>query len=136
MNSISKPDKWEYTDLIKNNRSCKLLVAARAGRHKDIVQLIDEGADVNYRDPYNGRTCLINAAFGKTLKYWTRDMIVYSTRSGFIPFFKFPQIKIVWIAQSSDSVPLYSVTYTSQYSLFFMAKDFEIISSYDPVHQC
>ena len=45
------------------------MVAARAGRHKDIVQLIDEGADVNYRDPYNGRTCLINAAFGKTLKY-------------------------------------------------------------------
>ena len=68
MKSISKPNKWEYTDLIKNNRSCKLLVAARAGRHKDIVQLIDDGADVNYRDPYNGRTCLINAAFGKMLK--------------------------------------------------------------------
>ena len=110
MNSISKPNKWEYTDLIKNNRSCKLLVAARAGRHKDIVQLIDEGADVNYRDPYNGRTCLINAAFGKTLKYWTRDMIVYSTRSGFIPFFK---IFTDWyrINSTEYSVPLYSVTY-------------------------
>ena len=51
-------------NLIRNNRSCKLLVASRTGNHKQIVELIEQGADVNYADPYNGRTPLINAAFG------------------------------------------------------------------------
>lgn len=35
--------------LITNNRSCKLLVAARVGRHQEIVELLDQGADANYR---------------------------------------------------------------------------------------
>ena len=56
--------KKEPSLLIKNNRSCKLLVAARSGNNKLIAELLAEGADPNYCDPYNGRTSLINAAFG------------------------------------------------------------------------
>ncbi|CBY07659.1 unnamed protein product [Oikopleura dioica] len=54
----------DATSLIKNNLNCKLLTHARIGRSEEIKECLAKGADVRYKDPYTGRTALLNTAFG------------------------------------------------------------------------
>ncbi|CAG5110939.1 Oidioi.mRNA.OKI2018_I69.chr2.g5286.t1.cds [Oikopleura dioica] len=66
----------DATSLIKNNINCKLLTHARIGRSEEIKECLAkglrsleffmdfQGADVEYKDPYTGRTALLNTAFG------------------------------------------------------------------------
>ena len=49
-----------------------------------LLKLVEQGADVNYTDPYNGRTPLINAAFGQGFSYNLVEKPLFSSSLAFL----------------------------------------------------